>query len=36
MPQVAADPYIGTLTFYRIYSGKVKSGEMVWNPRTVQ
>lgn len=32
--KVAADPYIGTLTFYRIYSGKVKSGEMVWNPRT--
>ena len=36
MPQVAADPYIGTLTFYRIYSGKVKSGEMVWNPRTAE
>ncbi|CAJ1353111.1 unnamed protein product [Effrenium voratum] len=32
--KVAADPYIGTLTFYRIYSGKVKSGDMVWNPRT--
>eukprot|EP00913_Durusdinium_trenchii_P013127 g12322.t1 len=32
--KVAADPYIGTLTFYRIYSGKVKAGEMVWNPRS--
>ena len=32
--KVAADPYIGTLTFYRIYSGKVKAGDMVWNPRT--
>ena len=31
---MAADPYIGTLTFYRLYSGKVKAGEMVWNPRT--
>lgn len=31
--KVAADPYIGTLTFYRIYSGKVKAGDMVWNPR---
>eukprot|EP00438_Fugacium_kawagutii_P010975 Skav217181 [mRNA] locus=scaffold5232:71211:76024:+ [translate_table: standard] len=26
--KVAADPYIGTLTFYRIYSGKVKAGDM--------
>ncbi|CAK9085223.1 unnamed protein product [Durusdinium trenchii] len=32
--KVAADPYIGTLTFYRLYSGKVKAGEMVWNPRS--
>ena len=32
--KVAADPYIGTLTFYRIYSGKVKAGDMVWNPRS--
>jgi len=32
--KVATDPYIGSLTFYRIYSGKVNSGEMVWNPRS--
>jgi len=32
--KVAADPYIGTLTFYRIYSGRVKAGDMVWNPRS--
>lgn len=32
--KVAADPYIGTLTFYRLYSGKVKAGDMVWNPRS--
>lgn len=31
---MAADPYIGTLTFYRLYSGKVKAGDMVWNPRS--
>ena len=24
--RVATDPYIGTLTFFRIYSGKVKAG----------
>merc|ERR1712137_791176 len=34
--KVAADPYIGTLTFFRIYSGKVKAGEMMLNPRTKQ
>merc|ERR1712050_240065 len=27
--KVAADPYIGTLTFFRIYSGKVTAGDMV-------
>eukprot|EP00933_Yihiella_yeosuensis_P076699 TRINITY_DN8657_c0_g1_i1.p1 TRINITY_DN8657_c0_g1~~TRINITY_DN8657_c0_g1_i1.p1 ORF type:complete len:823 (-),score=221.57 TRINITY_DN8657_c0_g1_i1:347-2815(-) len=32
--KVAADPYIGTLTFFRIYSGKITSGDMVYNPRT--
>eukprot|EP00930_Biecheleria_cincta_P091015 TRINITY_DN804_c0_g1_i1.p1 TRINITY_DN804_c0_g1~~TRINITY_DN804_c0_g1_i1.p1 ORF type:complete len:829 (-),score=175.35 TRINITY_DN804_c0_g1_i1:257-2686(-) len=32
--KVAADPYIGTLTFLRIYSGSIKSGDMVWNPRS--
>jgi len=32
--KVATDPYIGTLTFFRIYSGKVKAGEMMFNPRT--
>lgn len=32
--KVATDPYIGTLTFYRIYSGKVKTGDIVINPRT--
>merc|ERR1719343_1996759 len=32
--KVATDPYIGTLTFFRIYSGQVKSGDMMYNPRT--
>merc|ERR1712190_167751 len=34
--KVAADPYIGTLTFFRIYSGKVSAGDFVINPRTRQ
>merc|ERR1712151_1458956 len=34
--KVAADPYIGTLTFFRIYSGKVSAGDFVINPRTKQ
>ena len=25
------DPYVGTLTFFRVYSGHVESGEQVWN-----
>jgi elongation factor G len=34
--KVAADPFMGTLTFFRIYSGKVKAGDMMLNPRTKQ
>jgi len=34
--KVANDPYIGTLTFFRVYSGKIASGDMVWNPRSKQ
>lgn len=34
--KVAADPYIGTITFFRVYSGKVEAGEMMFNPRTKQ
>merc|ERR1719356_2347164 len=32
--KVASDPYIGTLTFFRVYSGKVSAGDMMFNPRT--
>ena len=34
--KVAADPFMGTLIFFRIYSGKVKAGDMMLNPRTKQ
>merc|ERR1719221_2419844 len=34
--KVATDPYIGTITFFRVYSGSVKAGDMMLNPRTRQ
>ena len=30
--KIATDPYVGTLTFFRVYSGVVKSGDAVYNP----
>lgn len=30
--KIATDPYVGTLTFLRCYSGVVKVGDMVFNP----
>ncbi len=30
--KIATDPYVGTLTFFRVYSGTLKSGEMIYNP----
>jgi elongation factor G len=30
--KVATDPYVGALTFFRVYSGVVKSGDSVYNP----
>jgi len=32
--KVAADPYVGTLTFFRVYSGVVKAGSYVYNSST--
>jgi elongation factor G len=32
--KVMTDPYMGTLTFLRIYSGRVEAGTAVLNPRT--
>ena len=29
--KIATDPFVGTLTFIRVYSGKVKAGETVYN-----
>jgi elongation factor G len=30
--KIATDPYVGTLTYLRVYSGQLKSGEQVYNP----
>jgi elongation factor G len=30
--KIATDPYVGTLTFFRVYSGVLKSGDSLYNP----
>ena len=30
--KIASDPFVGTLTFFRVYSGVLKSGDAVFNP----
>ena len=30
--KIATDPYVGTLTFFRVYSGVLESGSSVMNP----
>ena len=30
--KIATDPYVGHLTFFRVYSGVLKSGDAVYNP----
>jgi len=30
--KIATDPYVGTLTFFRVYSGVMNSGDAVYNP----
>ena len=31
--KIATDPFVGTLTFFRVYSGIVKTGDSIYNPR---
>jgi len=30
--KIATDPYVGTLAFFRVYSGVIQSGDAVYNP----
>jgi elongation factor G len=30
--KIATDPFVGTLTFFRVYSGVIRSGDTVYNP----
>ena len=32
--KIATDPFMGRLVFFRVYSGKVKAGSYVYNPRS--
>ena len=32
--KIATDPYVGRLTYLRVYSGTIKKGEQLLNPRT--
>jgi len=29
--KIAADPYVGTLNYFRVYSGSLKKGSYIWN-----
>jgi len=31
--KIMTDPFVGQLTFIRIYSGQIETGDSVWNPR---
>ncbi|MFP6681283.1 MAG: elongation factor G, partial [Gammaproteobacteria bacterium] len=30
--KIATDPFVGSLTFFRVYSGVIKSGDSIYNP----
>ncbi|TDJ65921.1 MAG: elongation factor G [Proteobacteria bacterium] len=30
--KIATDPFVGTLTFFRVYSGVIKTGDSIYNP----
>jgi elongation factor G len=32
--KIATDPYVGRLTFFRVYSGKIPAGSYIYNSRS--
>ena len=30
--KIVTDPYVGRLAYFRVYSGTIKQGQMLWNP----
>ncbi len=34
--KIATDPFVGALTFFRVYSGVLQTGDTVWNPIKVK
>ena len=34
--KVANDSFVGTLTYVRVYAGKITSRDSVWNPRSTK
>ena len=34
--KIATDPFVGTLTFIRVYSGVLKLGDAVYNSTTIK
>ena len=32
--KIATDPYVGRLTFFRVYSGMIEAGSYIYNPRS--
>ena len=34
--KIATDPFVGALTFFRVYSGVLQSGDSVYNPVKMQ
>ena len=32
--KIATDPYVGRLTFFRVYSGKIEAGSYIYNTRS--
>ena len=32
--KIMTDPYVGKLTFFRVYSGQISTGDFIFNPNS--